>query len=237
MTYFRYALQKGNRKQEQDFYDRVTVDVPPVLLLHGFLGTRGAMFPLELRLNRDRFVVFSINLGMLNIGDIRKSALLLHRKIQRILREVDLGKIDIVGHSMGGLIGLYYIKKFGGHQYVRKFVTLGTPHDGTWVALAGIAALGLVARSTWQLFPDNFFLRELRAAPLPEGVEYYSIAGAEDIICPPERSKLPGSTFIELPCGHAGLATSAIVYREIRNILLDNAPQNGENIPNDTEKK
>lgn len=229
LTYFRYTLQKGNAKHEHDFYDRVTTDVPPVLLIHGFLGTRGAMFPLELRLKRDGFTVFSINLGPLNIGDIRKSAFRIHSKIQRILREVDLDKIDVIGHSMGGLIGLYYIKKFSGHQFVRKLITLGTPHDGTWVALAGVAALGLLSPSTWQLLPNNFFLQELKADPLPPHVDYYSVAGSHDLICPPERSRLLGSKYIEIPCGHAGLATSVEVYRVLRDILLDNTSQNREN--------
>ncbi len=228
-TYFKYSFQKGNRQKERDFYDRVNVDVPPVLLIHGFLGTRGAMFPLELRLKRDGFVVFSINLGALNIGDIRKSAFRIHQKIQKILREVDLDKIDVIGHSMGGLIGLYYIKKFSGHQFVRKLITMGTPHDGTWVSLIGIAAFGLISPSIWQLRPKNFFLEELQADPLPENVEYYSIAGTDDIICPPERSRLKGSHFFEIPCGHAGLATSNEVYRVIRDILLDNTDKNGEN--------
>ena len=228
-TYFKYSIQKGNRQQERDFYDRVNVDVPPVLLIHGFLGTRGAMFPLELRLKRDGFVVFSINLGALNIGDIRKSAFNIHRKIQNILREVDLEKIDVIGHSMGGLIGLYYIKKFSGHQFVRKLITMGTPHDGTWISLVGIAALGLLSPSIWQLRPNNFFLKELQADALPPNVEYHSIAGSDDIICPASRSRLKGSNFVEIPCGHAGLATSNEVYRVIRDILLDNISKNGEN--------
>lgn len=220
-TYFRYMLQVGNQSEEKDFYDRVTPDVPPILLIHGFLGTRGAMFPLEVRLKRDGFVVFSINLGMLNIGDIRKSAHRIHRKIQSILREVDLGKIDIIGHSMGGLIGLYYIKKLGGAKHVRKLVTLGTPHLGTWFSMVGVMSLGIISPSIWQLVPNNFFLRELRATPLPEGVSYHSIAGSHDVICPPQYCHLEGSEYTEVPCGHAGLATSQTVYRAIRSILLE----------------
>jgi len=222
LTYFRYALQRGNQMDELDFYDRVTPDTPPVLLLHGFLGTRGAMFPLEYRLKRDGFVVFSIDLGVLNIGDIRKSALSIHQKIQKILREVDLNKIDIVGHSMGGLIGLYYIKKLSGHQFVRKMITLGTPHDGTWISLLGVATLGLISPSIWQLIPDSFFLRELKADPLPPEVEYHSIAGSHDFVSPATRSRLQGSIHTEIPCGHAGLANSSRVYRVLKNILLDN---------------
>lgn len=221
-TYFRYLLQIGNRVQEKDFFDRVTLDVPPVLLIHGFLGTRGAMFPLEYRLKRDGFVVFSINLGMFNVGDIRKSAFRIHSSIRDILREVDLGKIDIIGHSMGGLIGLYYIKRLGGHQFVRRFISTGTPHLGTWFALMGIPLFGLISPSVWQLMPNNFFIQELQATPLPPEVSYHSIAGSHDILCPPKYCYLEGANNIEIECGHAGLATSQQAYHTIRDILLDN---------------
>ncbi len=42
---------------------------------------------------------------------------------------------------MGGLIGLYYIKKLGGHTRVRKLVMMGTPVRGTWAALFGVVTL------------------------------------------------------------------------------------------------
>ena len=50
---------------------------------------------------------------MANVRDIRRSAFLIHRKIERILAQTPSQKIDIIGHSMGGLIGLYYVKKLG----------------------------------------------------------------------------------------------------------------------------
>ncbi len=219
-TYFRYLIQIGNREKERDLYDRISPDVPPILLIHGFLGTRGALFPLEYRLRRDGFVVFTIDLGVLNIGDIRKSAYRIHKKIQEILRGTDLDRLDIIGHSMGGLIGLYYIKRLGGHQFVRRFISLGTPHQGTWFALVGIPTLGLISPSVWQLIPNNFFLKELQATPLPSNVSYYSIAGRRDWICPPKYCRLDGAKFLEIDCGHAGLATSRKVYLAIRDILL-----------------
>src|SRR6185436_6632910 len=108
---------------------------PPVLLIHGFLGTRGSLFQLEQRLVRNGFNVISFNLGLLNVHDIRTSALLIHRKVETILKQSGLSRIDIVGHSMGGLIGLYYIKRLGGRDMVRRMVMLGTPARGTWAAL------------------------------------------------------------------------------------------------------
>src|SRR6185369_5792728 len=115
----------------------------PVLLIHGYLGTRGSMYILERRLNDDGLCVFSFNLGSLNVRDIRTSAFLIHRKIESILAQTTVRHIDIVGHSMGGLIGLYYVKKLGGADRVRKLVMMGTPIAGTWSALAGTTTLGL----------------------------------------------------------------------------------------------
>lgn len=42
--------------------------------------------------------------------------------------------MDIVGHSLGGLIARYYVQCLGGDSHVRTLVTLGTPHSGTRVA-------------------------------------------------------------------------------------------------------
>src|SRR5690606_38097343 len=43
-------------------------------------------------------------------------------------------QVDVVGHSLGGLIARYYVQRLGGDGRVRTLVTLGTPHSGTRVA-------------------------------------------------------------------------------------------------------
>src|SRR5215510_10157312 len=127
------------------------------------------MYMLEQRLVDDGFVVVSFNIGTLNVRDIRRSAFLIHRKIERILAQTPFAKIDIIGHSMGGLIGLYYVKKLGGHARVRRLVMMGTPVRGTWAALAGVVTLGLWSTSSWQLLPRSRFLDELAQGPMPPG--------------------------------------------------------------------
>jgi len=42
--------------------------------------------------------------------------------------------IDIVGHSMGGLVARYYIENLGKDENIRKLVTIGTPHWGSTLA-------------------------------------------------------------------------------------------------------
>ena len=42
-----------------------------------------------------------------------------------------IGKLVIVGHSMGGLVARAFISLAGGAKYTRMLITLGTPHNGT----------------------------------------------------------------------------------------------------------
>jgi pimeloyl-ACP methyl ester carboxylesterase len=182
------------------------------------------MYPLERRLSSDGICVFSFNLGTFNTRDIRRSAFLIHRKIESILEQTSVSRIDIIGHSMGGLIGLYYVKKLGGAARVRKLVLMGTPMRGTWAALAGIATMGLLSSSSWQLLPRSHFLRELAAGPLPPETECYTIAAARDWVCPLPSTRLEGATQVTVPLGHSSLVVSEEVYEHVLWALQRTAP-------------
>jgi triacylglycerol esterase/lipase EstA (alpha/beta hydrolase family) len=214
LAYFRHLI-RGNKLRDHTLLEQVDGSHPPVLLLHGFLGTRGSVFLLERRLAADGLSVFSFSLGSLNTRDIRSSAFLLHEKVESILERTPARRIDIVGHSMGGLIGLYYVKRLRGHEKVRKLVMMGTPQRGTWSALAGIATTGLFAASAWQLLPGSSFLRELHQGPLPTGVDYYTITALRDRICPPACTVLEGATILTVPLGHSSLVVSSEVYKRV----------------------
>ncbi|MFJ8770806.1 lipase family alpha/beta hydrolase [Streptomyces microflavus] len=82
----------------------------PVVLLHGFID------------NRSVFVL------------LRTAAELLGRHVEEVCARTGEREVDIVGHSLGGLIARYYVQRLGGDRRVRTLVTLGTPHGGTAVA-------------------------------------------------------------------------------------------------------
>lgn len=220
IVYARNAL-RGNWVDDPEIFERCTPEHPPVLLLHGFLGTRGIMMLTEQRLTADGRVAFSVDLGPLNIKDIRKSAYRIHVEVDRIL-EAAGGKfeqIDVVGHSMGGLIGLYYAQAMGGHDRIRKLITLGTPWRGTWLAMAGVAALGLVSPSTWQMLPGSQLVRDMEDTKVPLYVELTSIYGQFDAFCPPATASRQDCANYRVPFGHAGLTVSHEVYRIIARQL------------------
>lgn len=156
----------------------------PVLLLYGFLGTRRSCEVLEHRLRRDGYCVFSINLGGLfdafNTHGIDESAEKVREKIERLYTRYELGPLSIIGHSKGGLIGRYYVKRLGGEKRVKTLITLGTPHNGTPRAYLGCATIGPVARSVWQMTPMSPFIRRLKIGAFPRGVRFTSIYSKDD---------------------------------------------------------
>jgi len=161
----------------------------PVLLLYGFMATRRVFEVLERRLRRDGYCVWSINLGGLfdsfNTRSIDESAEKVREKVDRLYqRYPEMGPLSIIGHSKGGLIGRYYVKRLGGDQRVRNLITLGTPHNGTPTAYLGVAALGLMAKSVWQMTPMSPFIRRLKIGAFPRHVRFVSVYSKTDRASP-----------------------------------------------------
>ena len=191
---------------------------PPVLIIHGYLATRGSLHLLERHLTDRGLIVMSYPFGPINVGDIRDSAGLIARKVESIVAQTGIARVDIVGHSMGGLVGLDYLKRLGGRHRVRRLVMLGTPMQGTWSALLGLvtAPLGL---ASLQLLPGSPFLRELAERPLPPGAEVISIGAIRDWLAPLSSTVLDGVRHIALPTGHSGLLVDAEVAEVVVDIL------------------
>ncbi|MFF4586865.1 lipase family alpha/beta hydrolase [Streptomyces sp. NPDC001388] len=106
----------------------------PVVLLHGFIDNRSVFVLLRRSLaQHGRHRVESLNYSPLTC-DIRTAAELLGRHIEEICARTGSVRVDVVGHSLGGLIARYYVQRLGGDVRVRTLVTLGTPHSGTRVA-------------------------------------------------------------------------------------------------------
>jgi pimeloyl-ACP methyl ester carboxylesterase len=193
---------------------------PPVLLIHGYLATRGSLHLLEHHLLDRGLVVMSYPLGPVNLGDIRDSAGLIARKVESVVAQTGIARVDIVGHSMGGLVGLDYLKRLGGRHRVRRLIMLGTPAQGTWSALFGLvtAPLGL---ASLQLLPGSPFLRELADRPLPKGAEVISIGAVRDWLAPLSSTVLEGVRHIALPTGHSGLLVDVDVAEVVARLLLE----------------
>ncbi|MBE7382174.1 MAG: alpha/beta fold hydrolase [Leptolyngbya sp. SIO1E4] len=102
---------------------------------------------------------------------------------------------DLVGFSMGGIVSRYYVQRLGGAQRVRRFMTLSSPHNGTWTAYLrqnpGVR----------QMRPNSSFLQDLNASVHElEPVEFTSVWTPNDLmIVPAKSSQLPVGQTIQLP--------------------------------------
>jgi pimeloyl-ACP methyl ester carboxylesterase len=96
--------------------------------------------------NRDLFVFpydWRLDIGYLAGSGAADNPNILANKIQAILDQTQTNKIDIVAHSMGGLIVKKYLKTFGTSS-VNSFIDIATPHLGAPQALKVL------------MFGDNF---------------------------------------------------------------------------------
>ncbi|MBE9169101.1 alpha/beta fold hydrolase [Pleurocapsales cyanobacterium LEGE 06147] len=94
--------------------------------------------------------------------------------------------IDLVGLSMGGLVSRYYVQRLGGSERVKRFVTIASPHYGTWLAYT-LPFIGCV-----QMRPGSAFLQDLnRDIEILSKVNFTSIWTAYDfVIVPAQNSRL-----------------------------------------------
>ncbi|MFI6419854.1 esterase/lipase family protein [Streptomyces sp. NPDC050842] len=146
---------------DTDPHATITPGMRPVVLLHGFVDNRSVFVLLRRALTRHgRDCVESLNYSPLTC-DLRSAAELLGRRVDEIRARTGHAEVDIVGHSLGGLIARYYVQHLGGDTRVRTLVMLGTPHSGTTVA--PLADAHPLVR---QMRPDSAVLREL-AGPAP----------------------------------------------------------------------
>ncbi len=145
----------------QDATQLPTEAKPPVVLLHGFIDNRSVFVLLRRSLaQHGRRPVESLNYSPLTC-DIRTAAELLGRHIEEICERTGSREVDIVGHSLGGLIARYYVQRLSGDLRVRTLVTLGTPHSGT--AVVPLANAHPIVR---QMRPGSAVIEEL-ALPAP----------------------------------------------------------------------
>ncbi|MFI8961316.1 esterase/lipase family protein [Streptomyces sp. NPDC053493] len=134
----------------------------PVVLLHGFVDNRSVFVMLRRALARHgRDHVASLNYSPLTC-DLRTAAEVLGRRVEKLLARTGHTEVDLVGHSLGGLIARYYVQCRGGDARVRTLVMLGTPHSGTTF----VPLLGDAHPLVRQMRPGSEVLREL-AGPAP----------------------------------------------------------------------
>lgn len=110
----------------------------PVVLVHGFFGFEhfagvdfiDYFYKVKGYLAEHGETVFTPALDPFNDSEYRGKQLLAH--VERIVRETGAAKVNLIGHSQGGLDARYVAHERP--DLVASIVTLAAPHDGTEVA-------------------------------------------------------------------------------------------------------
>jgi pimeloyl-ACP methyl ester carboxylesterase len=178
-----------------------------VVFLHGLAASGGGLRPLRgwLALHGHRQ---QLAFDYRSRGSLESIALRLRHELEAHVRG---GRIDLVAHSMGGLVARFYLQELGGARRADRLITLATPHRGTHAANFIPSAL------VRQLLPDGPFIRHLNALPAPPGLRVTSIVAGRDLLVQPVDSAC--CPFGEIrrfdDLGHLELLFRPRVYAEV----------------------
>src|SRR5689334_17204861 len=117
------------RSAVSDTLDAAGVHPVPVVLGHGLFGDPTNFAGLRRHLARHgirRFASFAYAPRL----DYPRLARALHAHVDRVRHATGSHRVDVVAHSLGGLVGRYLVQTSGA-AIVRRLVTLGTPYLAT----------------------------------------------------------------------------------------------------------
>ncbi|WP_269853663.1 esterase/lipase family protein [Streptomyces sp. RPT161] len=201
---------------------------PPVLLLHGFVDNRSVFALLSRSLRRHGWTtVQALNYSPLT-GDVRDAAALLGQQVERLCELTGHQRIDIVGHSLGGLVARYYVQRLGGDARVRTLITLGTPHSGTRVI--PFASPHPLIR---QMRPNSELLRELGKPAIGCRTRFVAFwSELDEFMVPAETARLdhPDLTarnVLAPGIGHLTFPVNSAVVAAIRQTLSTEEESDG----------
>lgn len=193
----------------------------PIVLVHGYFHNRSAFLAMNHRLRRAGFpYVHTMNYNPL-AHDMFALAEQLRREVDLVLDATGAERVQIVGHSMGGMVARTYVQTMGGDECVDTVITLGTPHRGTHAARFGA---GPAAR---QMRPGSAFLRTLEETARPTAVRWISYYSDLDaMIVPTSSARLvhPALGAVNVKSrdtGHLSLLMNGEVLRGIVAHLAD----------------
>ena len=139
----------------------------PIILIHGLWNNSSIFSHITSKLDEIGIEYFAPTLnhsyGMTSIIDLT------HILNDLILEKYGLEKeIDILGFSMGGIIGRHWLQKFNGYKRTRRLISIGSPHKGTLMAqfipkypFKGISEMKINSKFLRGLANNDVFLNDI----------------------------------------------------------------------------
>lgn len=195
--------------------ERTGVNRRGVLLVHGFMCNRGLWNGWHADLAARQHPVVAVNLEPYR-GDIENYVPVIEQAVATL--RLETGQLPlVVAHSMGGLAVRAWLRATPGAQArVAHVVTLGTPHQGTWLARWGWAA------NARQMQLASPWLQALGQDEPHDIGRLFTCwhSCADNIVFPVGTAVLPGSAERYLPhVGHVALVDHPEVRAHVLAIL------------------
>jgi len=184
-----------NGQQAEDTVLNVGILPRPVVMVHGYnadfhtwdnyLGPQGYLATLGLHgyAVGDDQVAGVMNTGSLNdptarTNSIAENAAILEDYIANVQAITGAEKVDLLVHSMGGMISRFYLDRVMTDDNVAQLIILGTPMAGS--ACANLpAALGLLLPATLEIQPAYMVDIFNQQIVHRQGVPFYALAGTK----------------------------------------------------------
>ena len=200
----------------------------PVLLVHGFAGTKSSWALVANALKARGVAVEAMSYPPVGTS-VQQLAERLVAEVERILLATGTDKVHLVGHSLGGVVIAQAIADSRLTGRVDTVITLGSPFGGSpW---AGVLPFLEIVR---ELRAGSPLLNRLASAPLPDGIRWLSLTAALDIIVPGVRavpSHAQAETITFDGVGHLGMLVSRQVIACIAAELCTRRTVGKERMP------
>jgi len=202
-----------------DYCGQISQTQPPLVLVHGLLDTPEVFQKLRHEIGDRRLDLLIPHLSLrLGRTPIEEAAAELAAHIDAAYPGQT--PLDLLGFSIGGVIARTWIQRLGGHRRTRRFISLGSPQQGTLTAQPWP---GKIFKGLADLKWDSALLRELNSnSELLESVDCHSFYSALDLaVLPGWRAVLPIGPQTELPVAtHPQLLRDAAAIKPLAAELL-----------------
>ncbi|WP_133646566.1 esterase/lipase family protein [Paraburkholderia flava] len=218
----------------------------PVILVNGTFSVMkddfGALAP---SLANAGYCVYTFNYGgapnalIQATGSAVSSASQLAGYVQQVLGKTGATRVDLVGHSQGGMLTEYYAKVLGGASYIHSLVALSpTTHGTTLDGLALLASVfpganllvGTACPACRDQESGSPMIQQLVSGPIAQpGVAYTIIETKNEFVVTPVGSSFinePGVTnqYVQSYCpldavDHADLSYDNVAIQLVKNAL------------------
>jgi triacylglycerol esterase/lipase EstA (alpha/beta hydrolase family) len=190
----------------------------PILFIHGWSSGSHAFMLIARYLKRKKIKNLHTMTYRPVMADLEWLSQKVADRINEVLNATGAAKVNIIAHSLGGVLTRYAVKNLYMGDKVNLLISIGSPHCGSRVA-----ALWPYGRNTLQLLYESDFMKDLADGGLTPGrVKYVSIYSAFDNFVIPQESANLGEGAINHKLsyhGHLRLLYSHKVNRLIREAL------------------